>query len=54
MCQIEIKRLHPDDEMDYLMFKPYDLLNEKVVIPPNRDLGNCIFASVPNHSFYSI
>ena len=34
--------------MDYLMFKPFDLLNEKVVIPTNRDLDNklsCIFAS---------
>jgi len=47
-------------DMDYLMFKPFDLLNEKVVIPCNREddnglpicLGNCIFASVPNHSFW--
>jgi len=48
-------------DMDYLMFKPFDLLNEKVVIPTNRDLdennkltclGNCIFASVPNHPFW--
>lgn len=48
-------------DMDYLMFKPFDLLNEKVVIPTNgnRDinnnltrLGNCIFASEPNHLFW--
>ena len=48
-------------DMDYLMFKPFDLLNEKVVIPTNRDmgvgniltcLGNCIFASEPNHPFW--
>lgn len=47
-------------DMDYLMFKRFDLLNEKVVIPTNRDandtgitnLGNCIFASVPNHPFW--
>jgi mannosyltransferase OCH1-like enzyme len=48
-------------DMDYLMFRPFDLLNEKVVIPTNRDLdknnkltclGNCIFASVPNHPFW--
>lgn len=47
-------------DMDYLMFKPFDLLNSQVVIPTNRDmndnkltsLGNCIFASVPNHPFW--
>lgn len=47
-------------DMDYLMFKPFDILNEKIVIPTNRDLdnnrltslGNCIFASVPNHLFW--
>jgi mannosyltransferase OCH1-like enzyme len=48
-------------DMDYLMFKPFDLLNEKVVIPTNRDLdnnnnltslGNCIFASEPNHPYW--
>jgi len=48
-------------DMDYLMFKPFDLLDNKVVIPTNRDrddnnniscLGNCIFASVPNHPFW--
>lgn len=47
-------------DMDYLMFKPFDLLNEKVVIPCNREdeennptcLGNCIFASEPNHPFW--
>ena len=47
-------------DMDYLMFKPFDLLNEQIVIPTNRDiqdnklscLGNCIFASEPNHPFW--
>lgn len=47
-------------DMDYLMFKPFDLLNEKVVIPCNREdekgepvcLGNCIFASEPNHPYW--
>ena len=47
-------------DMDYLMFNPFDLLNEKVVIPCNREdengnpicLGNCIFASEPNHPYW--
>jgi mannosyltransferase OCH1-like enzyme len=47
-------------DMDYLMFKPFDLLNKKVVIPCNREnengepicLGNCIFASQPNHPYW--
>ena len=47
-------------DMDYLMFNPFDLLNEKVVIPCNREdengnsicLGNCIFASQPNHPYW--
>ncbi len=47
-------------DMDYLMFKSFDLLNEKVVIPCNREdqngepicLGNCIFASQPNHPYW--
>ena len=47
-------------DMDYLMFKRFNLLNEKVVIPCNREdesgnpvcLGNCIFASQPNHRFW--
>jgi len=48
-------------DMDYLMFKPFDLFQKTVVIPTNRDkvdnnrlcsLGNCIFASVPNHLFW--
>ena len=47
-------------DMDYLMFKQFDLLNEKVVIPCNREgdngepicLGNCIFASRSNHPFW--
>ena len=47
-------------DMDYLMFKSFDLLEENVVIPCNREdnegnpicLGNCIFASTPNHPFW--
>lgn len=48
-------------DMDYMMFRPFDLLNKMVVIPTNRDLdankkltclGNCIFASQPNHPFW--
>jgi mannosyltransferase OCH1-like enzyme len=48
-------------DMDYLMFKPFDLLDYEIVIPANRDrdnnghftnLGNCIFASIPNHPFW--
>lgn len=49
-------------DMDYLMFKPFDLLDKLVVLPANRDLennkltclGNCIFASVPNHPFWKL
>jgi mannosyltransferase OCH1-like enzyme len=48
-------------DMDYLMFKPFDLLEKKIVIPENRNkdnnnnitmLGNSIFASVPGNSFW--
>jgi mannosyltransferase OCH1-like enzyme len=47
-------------DMDYMMFKPFDLLDYNIVIPCNREsatgeplrLGNCIFASVPNHPFW--
>jgi len=47
-------------DMDYLMFKPFDLLSEKVTIPCNREdengnpisLGNCIFTSQPNHPYW--
>ena len=47
-------------DMDYMMFKPFDLLDYAIVIPSNREsatgepqcLGNCIFASVPNHPFW--
>ena len=47
-------------DMDYFMFKPFDLLQYNVVIPCNREtesgspecLGNCIFASKPNHLFW--
>ncbi len=47
-------------DMDYLMFKPFDLLIEQIVIPTNRDiqdnklscLGNCILSSEPNNPFW--
>ena len=47
-------------DMDYVMFRPFDLLHEKVVIPCNREdengdpvcLGNCIFASEPEHPYW--
>lgn len=47
-------------DMDYLMFKSFDILDKFVVIPTNKDvingelisLGNCFFASVPNHPFW--
>ena len=47
-------------DMDYLMLKQFNMLNEKVVLPCNREdenkepicLGNCIFASQPNHPFW--
>ena len=47
-------------DMDYLMLNHFDMLNEEVVIPCNREdengnpacLGNCFFASQPNHPFW--
>lgn len=47
-------------DMDYLMFKPFDLLDNKVVLPCNKEdvsgnpeaLGNCIMASEPKHPFW--
>jgi mannosyltransferase OCH1-like enzyme len=47
-------------DMDYLMLKSFDLLNYNVVLPCNREntdntpacLGNCFFASEPNHLFW--
>lgn len=47
-------------DMDYLMLKKFDLLNENVVLPCNRQdengnpicLGNSIFASQPNHPYW--
>ena len=47
-------------DMDYLMFNQFDMLNEKVIIPCNREdengnpicLGNCIFASQSNHPYW--
>jgi mannosyltransferase OCH1-like enzyme len=47
-------------DLDYLMFRPFDFLDHDIVIPANREsatgapecLGNCFFASVPNHPFW--
>ena len=46
-------------DMDYYMFRTYDLLDYHVVIPCNREnngvpecLGNCIFASEPHNLFW--
>ena len=49
-------------DMDYYMFKGFDLLKYNVVIPCNKEnrygiptcLGNCIFASKPGHKFWKI
>lgn len=49
-------------DIDYLMIKPFNLLNYDVVLPSNREndrqdpicLGNCIFASKPNHPFWKL
>ncbi len=49
-------------DMDYYMFKPFDLLEYDVVIPCNKEdsygksicLGNCIFASCRGHKFWKI
>ena len=49
-------------DMDYLMFKRFDLLDYTVVLPCNREnsdikpicLGNCIFASIPKHPFWKL
>lgn len=49
-------------DLDYFMLKPFDLLDHNVVIPCNREdengtttcLGNCIFASQPNHPFWKM
>ena len=49
-------------DMDYIMFKRFDLLDYDCVIPCNREseegnptnLGNCIFASKPGHSFWKM
>ena len=47
-------------DADYYMFKPFDLLDYKVVLPISREsasgdienIGNCIFAAEPNHLFF--
>lgn len=49
-------------DLDYLMLKPFDLLDDSVVLPCNREdsdgnienLGNCIFASEPQHKFWKL
>jgi mannosyltransferase OCH1-like enzyme len=49
-------------DIDYEMLKPFDFEDYSVVLPMNRSLkhgdsmdglGNCIFASVPGHKFWS-
>ncbi len=48
-------------DLDYEMIKPFDLFNYNIVLPRSRSIefgdkinciGNCIFASVPNHAFW--
>jgi len=47
-------------DLDYLMLKPFDLTEKKIVLPSNREdeignpicLGNCIFASEAQHPFW--
>jgi len=57
-------------DMDYIMFKPFDMLDTdaKIILPAARDptfenavrlgmtyyIGNCIFASEPNHPFWKM
>lgn len=51
-------------DMDYIMFKRFDMLDvcAKVILPCNREetdgkhrcIGNCIFASEPNHPFWKM
>lgn len=47
-------------DLDYEVFRPFDLLNEKLVLPsesnPGEDvvLGNCILASEPGHPFWKV
>lgn len=49
-------------DLDYEVLKPFDFQEHRVVLPKNRsmqsgdekdELGNCIFASVPGHVFWS-
>ena len=48
-------------DLDYEMLKPFDILDQELVLPYNRQrragdpydgLGNCIFASAPGHEFW--
>ena len=45
-------------DLDYEVFRPFDLLDEKIVLPSESNpgeeviLGNCILASEPGHSFW--
>jgi mannosyltransferase OCH1-like enzyme len=51
-------------DMDYIMFKSFDMLDTdaKIILPAARDIsfgmtyyiGNCIFASEPNHPFWKM
>ena len=47
-------------DLDYEMFRPFDLMKEKLVLPsesnPGEDilLGNCILASEPGHPFWEL
>ena len=49
-------------DMDYLMFKKFDIRNYTLVLPCNNEdflknpinIGDCIFASVPNHCFWKL
>ncbi len=46
-------------DFDYEFFKPFDLLQENIVLPRESDdekdvyLGNCIMASEPRHPFWA-
>lgn len=48
-------------DLDYEVLKPFDFGDKKIILPLNRsksfgdpedELGNCIFASEPGHSFW--
>lgn len=48
-------------DLDYEMLKPFNFKDSQLILPKNRSLnfgdsadeiGNCVFASVPNHQFW--